>query len=166
MIRRTVLGASTLLLAGFAAIGTSWGGSMSEVRFITLDPGHFHAGLVQKEMYQGVSPRVHVYAPLGADLLQHMNRILSFNLRKRIHRMQLEVHAGPGSLERMLKERPGNVVVLSGRNRGKIDKIKASVEAGLNVLSTSPGSSIRRISASSRRRSTLLHRSISSPMTS
>jgi predicted dehydrogenase len=50
----------------------------------------------------------------------------------------LEVHAGPNSLERLLKERPGNVVVLSGRNRGKIDKIKASVEAGLNVLSDKP----------------------------
>ena len=112
---------------------------MSEVRFITLDPGHFHAGLVQKEMYQGVSPRVHIYTPLGADLLQHMNRILSFNLRKENPTAwQLEVHAGPGSLERMLKERPGNVVVLSGRNRGKIDKIKASVEAGLNVLSDKP----------------------------
>ncbi len=112
---------------------------MSEVRFITLDPGHFHAGLVQKEMYPGVSPRVHVYAPLGPDLLQHMNRILAFNTRKENPTSwQLEVHAGPGALERMLEERPGNVVVLSGRNRGKIDKIKASVEAGLHVLSDKP----------------------------
>jgi predicted dehydrogenase len=38
----------------------------------------------------------------------------------------------------MLREKPGNVVVLSGRNRGKIDRILASVEAGLNVLADKP----------------------------
>jgi predicted dehydrogenase len=38
----------------------------------------------------------------------------------------------------MFQERPGNVVVLSGRNQGKIDRIKASVEAGLNVLADKP----------------------------
>jgi predicted dehydrogenase len=38
----------------------------------------------------------------------------------------------------MLKERPGNAVVISGRNRGKIDRIKACVEAGLNVLADKP----------------------------
>src|SRR5690242_13632631 len=30
----------------------------ADVRFMTLDPGHFHAALVQKEMYPGVSPQV------------------------------------------------------------------------------------------------------------
>ena len=29
---------------------------------VTLDPGHFHAALVQKSMYPDVSPVVHVYA--------------------------------------------------------------------------------------------------------
>jgi predicted dehydrogenase len=38
----------------------------------------------------------------------------------------------------MLSERPGNVVVLSGRNRGKIDLINASLAAGLNVLADKP----------------------------
>jgi hypothetical protein len=42
---------------------------MNEVKLITLDPGHFHAALIQKEMYAGVSSRVHVYAPLGPDLM-------------------------------------------------------------------------------------------------
>jgi predicted dehydrogenase len=48
------------------------------------------------------------------------------------------VHAGPDFRERMLKERPGNVVVLSGRNRGKIDRILAAVQNGLNVLADKP----------------------------
>jgi predicted dehydrogenase len=113
--------------------------AMPEVRFMTLDPGHFHAGLVQKEMYPNVSPVVHVYAPLGSDLMEHLNRIVGFNTRKENPTSwRLEVHTGPDFMERMLKEKPGNVVVISGRNRGKIDKVKASVDAGLNVLADKP----------------------------
>src|SRR5947209_5455235 len=92
------------------------------VRWITLDPGHFHAALVQKEMYPGVAPQVHVYAPLGPDLLAHLQRIAGFNARKEgPTAWELEVHAGGDYLGRLLGERPGNVVVLSGRNRRKID---------------------------------------------
>jgi len=40
---------------------------MDEFRLIILDPGHFHAALIQKSMYAGVSKRVAVYAPLGPD---------------------------------------------------------------------------------------------------
>src|SRR5713226_8333293 len=112
---------------------------MNEIRLITLDPGHFHAALVQKEMYPGVAQQVHVYAPLGADLLAHLSRILGFNARpERPTDWQLEVHAGPDFLERLLRERPGNVVILSGRNRSKIDFILAAVEAGLHVLADKP----------------------------
>jgi predicted dehydrogenase len=109
------------------------------VRLLTLDPGHFHAALIQKEMYPGVDPTVHVYAPVGADLLLHLGRVTAFNQRaERPTAWQLEVHAGPDFQQHMLRERPGNVVVISGRNRGKIDRILASVEAGLNVLADKP----------------------------
>src|SRR5439155_16758842 len=112
---------------------------MTEVQLITLDPGHFHAALVQKEMYPGVAPRVHIYAPLGADLIAHLNRIAGFNTRKdKPTAWELEIHAGMDSRQRMLRERPGNVVVLSGRNRAKIDHILAAVQAGLNVLADKP----------------------------
>ena len=109
------------------------------VRLITLDPGHFHAALIQKEMYGGVSDVVHVFAPAGTDLAAHVNRVVQFNERpSRPTRWRLEIHAGPDFLERMLRERPGNVVVLSGRNRPKIDRILASVNAGLHVLADKP----------------------------
>jgi predicted dehydrogenase len=109
------------------------------VRLVTLDPGHFHAALIQKEMYPGVSDTVQVYAPLGPDLTAHLNRIAGFNLRAdNPTSWKLEVHTGPDFMERMLRERAGNVVVISGRNRGKIDRILASVEAGLNVLADKP----------------------------
>ena len=41
-------------------------------------------------------------------------------------------------MDRMLAERPGNVVVMSGRNRGKIESIRRSVDAGLHVLADKP----------------------------
>src|SRR5438874_1876564 len=112
---------------------------MTDIRLMTLDPGHFHAALVQKQSAPGVASLVHVYAPLGPDLLAHLARIAGFNARRDDPTTwQLEVHAGPDALERMLRERPGNVVVISGRNRGKVQRIKAAVDAGLHVLADKP----------------------------
>jgi predicted dehydrogenase len=120
-------------------LAASAGAADPVVRLMTLDPGHFHAGLIQKETYPGVDPTVHVYAPLGPDLLAHLGRVSAFNRRaENPTTWRLEVHAGPDFLDRMLREKPGNVVVLSGRNRGKVDRILASVEAGLNVLADKP----------------------------
>src|SRR5579883_1140118 len=112
---------------------------MPEFRLITLDPGHFHAALIQKEMYPEVAKRVTVYAPLGSDLAEHLNRVARFNLRaQNPTSWELDIHTSPDFLQRMLAERPGNIVVLSGRNRGKIDYIRASIDGGLNVLSDKP----------------------------
>jgi predicted dehydrogenase len=113
--------------------------SMPEIRLITLDPGHFHAALVQKTMYQGVSPRVHVFAPVGPDLIAHLARITAYNTRRDAPTAwQLEVHASSDFFERMLQTRPGNVVVISGRNRGKIERILQLVRSGFNVLADKP----------------------------
>src|SRR5256885_16831475 len=89
--------------------------AMPDVHLMTLDPGHFHAALVQKEMYPGVAPRVDVYAPLGNDLYEHLKRIEAFNHRaERPTAWDVEVHADGDYFERMLREHPGNVVVISG----------------------------------------------------
>ncbi|MFI4945915.1 MAG: putative oxidoreductase C-terminal domain-containing protein [Burkholderiales bacterium] len=131
MVRRALL---------VLALGLPVSASGAEpVRLMTLDPGHFHAALIQKEMYPGVDPTVHVFAPVGPDLLLHLGRVTAFNQRaERPTSWRLEVHAGPDYLERMLRDKPGNVVVISGRNRGKNDRILASIEAGLNVLADKP----------------------------
>ena len=112
---------------------------MDEFRLITLYPGHFHAALIQKEMYSGVAKRVAVYAPLTPDLTEHLNRIARFNLRQeKPTAWELDIHARPDFLERMLEERPGNIVVLSGRNRAKIQYIARALGAGLHVLADKP----------------------------
>jgi predicted dehydrogenase len=134
----------TLVVAAVTAVVGSAGArqenrAMPDVRLMTLDPGHFHAALVQKEMYSGVAARVDVFAPLGPDLLEHLNRVAAFNRRsENPTAWALEVHTSPDFFERMLRERPGNVVILSGRNRVKIDQIVASVRGGLNVLADKP----------------------------
>lgn len=56
-------------------------GAAGEVKLMTLDPGHFHAALIQKSMYGQIDPTVYVYAPEGDDVAQHLGRIDGFNKR-------------------------------------------------------------------------------------
>jgi predicted dehydrogenase len=138
-MRRLFLVSIVLLIMSVPNAGQEDGSAMADVRLMTLDPGHFHAGLIQKEMYPGVAPRVDVYAPLGWDLFEHLKRVAVFNNRsEKPTAWKLEVHTSPDFFERMLRERPGNVVVLSGRNRGKIGLIVATVRGGLSVLADKP----------------------------
>jgi len=114
-------------------------GATGTVRLMTLDPGHFHAGLVQKFMYPEVAPAVDVYAPLGPDLEQHMARVDSYNQRAgNPTRWEMKAYAAPDFLKVMLREKPGNVVVLSGNNKRKTEYILKSINAGLNVLADKP----------------------------
>ena len=54
---------------------------MSNIGLIVVDPGHFHAALVQKEMYPNLSSKVHVYAQVGPELADYLSRIVRFNAR-------------------------------------------------------------------------------------
>ncbi|MEP6620808.1 MAG: putative oxidoreductase C-terminal domain-containing protein [bacterium] len=108
-------------------------------RFITLDPGHFHASLVQKFMNPDVDTLVHVFAPASDDVTQHLLRIEAFNKRpdKPTHWAE-DVYTGKDYLERMLATKPGNIVVIAGNNARKTEYIMRSIDAGLNVLADKP----------------------------
>ncbi|TAL72349.1 MAG: oxidoreductase [Bacteroidetes bacterium] len=109
------------------------------VNLITVDPGHFHAALVQKIMYNQVSPNVYLYAPEGPDYNQHLGRISSYNTRSINPTNWNEiVYTGPDFFEKMLSEKAGNVVVLSGNNRKKAEYVSRCINAGLNVLADKP----------------------------
>ncbi|MFQ5805116.1 MAG: putative oxidoreductase C-terminal domain-containing protein [Phycisphaerae bacterium] len=126
-------------LAGDEPPRQEFTGAPGEVKLITLDPGHFHAALVQKTMYEQISPVVHLFAPPGPDVADHLRRIEGFNRRAESPTAWEErVYRGDDFLERMLAERPGNVVIISGNNRKKAEYIKACVDAGLNVLADKP----------------------------
>src|SRR6188508_341203 len=76
------------------------------VRLITVDPGHFHAALVQKSMYPNVDSVVHVYAPAGTDVQLHLDRIEKFNARTEDPtRWKEEVFTGDNFFEKMLEEK-------------------------------------------------------------
>src|SRR4051812_18283527 len=95
------------------------------VRLITLDPGHFHAALVQKEMYPGIAPDVYVYAPGGAELTAHLDLVKQYNSRTDSPtKWEEKVYTGKDYLSKMLSEKKGNVVVLAGNNRQKTEYIK------------------------------------------
>ena len=114
-------------------------GAEDEVKLITLDPGHFHAALVQKNMYPQIDSVVQVYAPAGDDLQQHLQRIEQYNARPENPTYWVEkVHTGADFFNQMIADKPGNVVVLSGNNAKKTEYIHASLEAGLNVLADKP----------------------------
>jgi predicted dehydrogenase len=143
MARYLVLVVAVLVLVAWYFSGMVLGPANDEapgkIRLITLDPGHFHAALVQKSMYDSVSPTVHVYAPEGLDVEEHLKRIQGFNTREDDPTSwQQTVYKGDDYLERMLADRAGNVVVVAGNNKKKTAYLKAAVDAGLNVLSDKP----------------------------
>lgn len=114
-------------------------GAPGKVKLLTLDPGHFHAALVQKSMYEQVSPEVYVYAPEGPDVRGHLELIERYNQRAENPTAWTEhVYTGPDFLERMLREKKGNVVVLAGNNARKTDYIYRCVDAGFHVLADKP----------------------------
>jgi len=144
MRRMTVLvGVLSLLLVCVSCVGEGgkmeFNGEEGQVKLMTLDPGHFHAALVQKTMYPQVSPSVYVYAPAGPEVEGHWNIIKGYNTRAESPTSWEEkVYTGDDFFEKMLEERPGNVVVISGNNRKKAEYIRKCAEAGLNVLADKP----------------------------
>lgn len=112
---------------------------------VTLDPGHFHASLVQNRMYPEVSPVVKVFAPNGPELDAHLKLVENFNTRTANPTAWREdVSRGSDYLERFvaaakakeLGETP--FVILAGKNDRKGDYALAAVEAGVNVLADKP----------------------------
>ena len=94
------------------------------VQLVTLDPGHFHAALVQKSMYNDVDSVVYVYAPEGNDLKLHLDRINGYNSRSESPTHWKEVvYTGNDFFEKMIAEKKGNVVVLAGNNQKKTEYI-------------------------------------------
>jgi predicted dehydrogenase len=111
----------------------------SSIHLLILDPSHFHAALLQKHMYPEINPIVNVYAPKGPDLDAHLKLIKNFNKRSNNPTNWDErVYTGPDYLQKMLHDKAGNVVIISGDSSHKMNYILSSVEAGFNVLADKP----------------------------
>lgn len=130
--------AALMLLAGSCALSMQKSADYP-VTLMTVDPGHFHAALVQKEMYPQLNPTVYVYAPAGPDVEGHLARINQFNTRpENPTQWNTKVYRGDDFLQKAMAERKGNVVMLSGNNRKKTEYIKTFVDAGVHVYSDKP----------------------------
>lgn len=109
------------------------------IRLIILDPGHGHATFMQGRMYPGIDPIVHVYAPEGQDVQNYLNSIKGMNSRSsNPTSWKIIVYTGNDYLEKMVEEKKGNAVVISGNNKKKGLYMKAAIDAGMNVLADKP----------------------------
>ncbi|WP_256013837.1 putative oxidoreductase C-terminal domain-containing protein [Desertivirga xinjiangensis] len=137
-----IMSSKLILLIALAACNSraeKGAADSSKVRLVTLDPGHFHAALVQKKMYPDVDSTVFVYAPETPDVQLHLEKIKAYNEQPvDPTRWNEQVYTGSDFFTKMLEEKKGNVVVLAGNNRQKTEYIKRSVDAGLNVLADKP----------------------------
>ncbi|MGI9551036.1 MAG: putative oxidoreductase C-terminal domain-containing protein [Aurantibacter sp.] len=112
---------------------------VEKVKLMTLDPGHFHAALVQKSMYEQVDSTIHVYAPDGAEVQDFLNKIESYNTREDAPTSwKVETYLGDDYLRSMISQSPGNVMIVAGKNSKKIDYVLEAVKAGLNVYADKP----------------------------
>ena len=86
-----------------------------------------------------MSPLVRVHAPLGPDLIDYLTRIARYNRRTQAAtNWRFDVHAGPDFLDWIRHDAPGAIAIFSSRNRGKIERITAALEAGLHVVADKP----------------------------
>jgi predicted dehydrogenase len=135
------------------------------MKLTVLDPGHFHAALLQKTMYPDVDATVHVYADEGPDLADYLQKMESYNARAEAPTAwRIEVHAGADFLDRFSAERAGDVVVIAGNNGRKAEYVSRAVAAGMNVLADKPMAidaagfdSLQRAFADAEARSVLLY---------
>ena len=110
-----------------------------KIKLIVLDPGHFHASLLQKDTLTDVNDTIHVYAPEGTGFNQYMESINSYNQRTEAPTSWVsQVYTGDDYLSQMLAGQKGDVVVLAGNNQKKAQYIIQSIKAGYNVLSDKP----------------------------
>ena len=127
------------ITAGAATPVGEFSGKKGEVKLLLLNPGHFHADLLQKTSNAKINDSVYVYAPQGTELTQHMQRIASYNHRAEHPTAWKEsVYFQNDFFQKMLSEKKGNVVVLAGNNQKKAAYINQSVLAGFNVLADKP----------------------------
>jgi len=127
------------LLMISAIVSCTSSNQTDKIKLMTLDPGHFHASLIQKTSYENIDLTVDVYAPEGSEVNSFLNSIDAYNNREENPtNWKINSHLGNNYLEKMIAEKPGNVMVVSGKNSKKIDYILSAVKAGINVYADKP----------------------------
>lgn len=109
------------------------------LRLAVLDPGHFHAALPLRSADPRLDATVQVHAPDGPELARFLALVERFNRRAQAPTAwRLQVHRSADPLASLLAAPDVDVVVLAGRNRGKLARIRALAAAGRHVLADKP----------------------------
>jgi predicted dehydrogenase len=104
-----------------------------------LEPGHFHAALTLGARHPRVRDEIVVYARPGPELDDFLAVVDAFNRRGRDPTAwRPTVALDPAPIERLLAERPGDVVVLAGKNDRKMTMMRRLHDAGFHVLADKP----------------------------
>ena len=106
---------------------------------VILNPGHFHAALTLRERHPLIDDDIHVFAEDGPDVEQFVRLVHAFNDRPvDPTRWTLYVYRGADYLEKLLAQRPGEVVIVAGRNNEKMPLIHLLHAQGFRVLGDKP----------------------------
>jgi predicted dehydrogenase len=106
---------------------------------VILNPGHFHAALTLRERHPLIDDDIHVFAEDGPDVDQFVRLVHAFNDRPvDPTRWTLYVYRGADYLEKLLAQRPGEVVIVAGRNNEKMPFIHLLHAQGFRVLGDKP----------------------------
>ncbi len=104
-----------------------------------INPGHFHAGLVLREMHPELNKDVYIYSEAGPDLDNYLKLVESFNSRKdNPTSWEFHVYAGDDFIERAIADANADIAILAGKNNMKIHYIKALHDKGFMVLADKP----------------------------
>ena len=73
-----------LLLTAITMMGCTSTEDSNSVKLMTLDPGHFHAALIQKTSYEEIDLTIDVYAPEGPEVNTFLKSIDAYNSRENL----------------------------------------------------------------------------------
>ena len=109
------------------------------VDLLVLDPGHFHASLLQKDTISAINDTIRVFAPEGEEVIQYEKSIDLYNSRTANPTSWVkQLYIGDDYLSKMGECRKGSVVVLAGNNKKKTHYISEAIKKGFHVLSDKP----------------------------
>lgn len=102
---------------------------------VVVNPGHFHAALTLRKRHTLLADEVYVYAEDGPDLRDFLQLVGSFNQRREEPTSwRLHIYRGVDFLDALLRDRPGDVAIVAGKNNTKLNTMQRLHDAGLHVL--------------------------------
>lgn len=109
------------------------------IKLLLIQPEHFHAALVQKYKNVDVNSEVHLFADNPSSTQAYEKFIQQYNSRvNEPTNWEIISYYGTDFLEKAFDNDVGNVVILAGDNKRKIDFISQSIRHGKDVFADKP----------------------------